>query len=160
MSDYDSSEYEYAAPVTIGGGAATYSLISPWNTPAEYATRVVSFSAPGGVAITYDGTTPAVTTTTATNLTGGQTGELYLMDATNPNPITPAALFAACPTNRLTITVTGTTTCLVTIHWRRRLRFAYMPDHYQINPDLVPESAVHAARAQDAINAEKHFNGR
>ena len=160
MSDYDTSEYEYAAPVTIGGGAATYSLLSPWNTPAEYCTRVISFTGAGGVAITYDGTTPAVSATTATNTTGGQQGEFYYNGAATPTPLTPAALFAATPTSRLTITVTGASLCLVTIHWRRRLRFAYMPDHYQINPDLVPESAVHAARAQDAINAEKHFNGR
>lgn len=146
--------YEYAVPVTIGGPAATYTLTSPWNGPAEYCTRMVSFTGAGGVALTYDDTRPAVTTTTATNTTGGQPGELFYTSAAGT--LAPAALFALCPTGRLTLTITGASNVLVTIHWRRRLEFANIGDFYHINPDTTPEEAVAAARA---IDAQKHKVG-
>lgn len=141
--------YEYASPRTIGGGAGTYTVSSPWGpTPFEYAVRVISANGAGGVAITADGTSPAIAATTVTNTQEGATAEYIFVGAAGN--ITPSALFAACPSGRLTVTISGASNILLTIHMRRILQFAHMPDVYHINPDTTPEEAIHAQRAIDA----------
>ena len=145
MSD---AGYEYARPISIGGAAGTYTLTSPWNGPCEYALRVVSASGAGGLCVAYSSLNPiAVSDTTATNSTGGYVGELINFHAAAT--ITPAALFAMCPEGTILLTVTGASNILATVHFRRMLQFARMPDVYHINPDTMPEEAVHAQRERD-----------
>ena len=146
------SEYEYARPTTIGGAAGTYTLTSPWgNQPCEYAVRTVSASGAGGLCVAYDTLSAiAVSATTATNTQGGYVGELYNFSAATPAPMTPSALFALCPDGVLVLTVTGASNILATIHFRRALGVARMPQNvYHINPDITPAEAVHAQRERD-----------
>lgn len=153
MADGDDG-YEYSIPLTIGGGAAVYTLSCPWGpTPCEYTLRLISFTGAGGVAITYDGSTPAISSTTATDRVSGYPGELIYNPAATPTPLTPSAVFALCPNGRLTITVTGASQCLITVHFRRRLQFATMPEALHANPELVSEQEFHARRAADAAGA-------
>ena len=141
------SEYEYARPLTIGGGAGTYTLTSPWNGPCEYALRVLSASGAGGLCVATDAMLAiAVSDTTATNTTGGVLAELINFHAAGT--LTPAALFALCPDGKLVLTVTGASNILATVHFRRSLGVAREPiQALHINPDLTPEEAVHAQRA-------------
>ena len=144
------SEYEYSVPLSIGGAAATYTLTSPWGpTPCEYSVRAVSASGAGGLCVSYD--SMSVNGVTATNTTGGFRGELYNFSAATPAPMTPSALFAACPNGQLVLTVTGASNIVAVVHFRRALGVAHLPPLgvYHINPDLTPEEAVHAQRARD-----------
>ena len=141
--------YEYARPTTIGGAAGTFTLQSPWGPQAcEYALRIISTSGAGGLCVAADTNSAiAVSDTTVTNPQGGYTGELINLHAAGV--VTPAALFASCPLGVLVLTVTGASNILATIHFRRRLQFARMPDVYHINPDTTPEEAIHAQRERD-----------
>jgi hypothetical protein len=141
--------YEYARPTSIGGAAGTFTLTSPWgNQACEYAIRVISASGAGGLCVTYDtNSSIAVSDTTVTNSTGGVIGELINCHAAGV--YTPAALYSSCPFGVLVLTVTGASNILVTVHWRRQLAFARMPDVYHINPDTTPEEAIHAQRERD-----------
>lgn len=143
------SDYEYAIPVTIGGAAGNYTLTSPWgNQSCEYALRVISFAGQGGISVSNDGTLrPAASATYATNTTGGQPGEVIFANAAAV--VTPSAMFALSPTGILYVTVTGASNVFATIHFRRRLQFATMPNAYVVNPDLISEEVVHAQRARD-----------
>lgn len=144
------AEYEYARPITIGGGAGTYTLTSPWgNQACEYAVRVISTSGAGGLCIGYDNLSAiSVSDTTATNPQGGYAGEL--LNFHSAATITPSALFSLCQNGVLVLTVAGASNILTTIHWRRALGVARMPlEVYHINPDLMPEEAIHAARERD-----------
>lgn len=142
--------YEYARPLTIGGGAGTYTLASPWgNQACEYALRIISASGAGGLCVASDTFTAiAVSDTTATNTSGGVVGELINFHAAGT--LTPSALFGLCPSGVLTLTVTGSSNILTTIHFRRALGVARLPQEvYHINPDLTPAEAIHAQRERD-----------
>ena len=153
-SEYDRSDYDYAVPLSIGGAAGTYTLSSPWNGPCEYALRIISSSGAGGLCVAYDTLTAiAVADTTATNTSGGVRAELINLHAAGT--LAPSALFAYCPNGLLILTVTGASNILVTVHFRRKLQFARMPDAYFINPDTTSAEAVHEQRARDAAASEK-----
>lgn len=144
------SEYEYARPNTIGGGAGTYTLVSPWgNQACEYALGVISTSGVGGLCIATDTLSAiAVSDTTATNTQNGYIGELIYFHAAATLP--PAAIFSLCPNGVLTITVTGASNILTIIRFRRQLGIAHLPQQvYHINPDTTPQEAIHAQRERD-----------
>lgn len=143
------SEYEYTMPRTIGGAAGTFTLTSPWNTPCEYCIRAISASGAGGLCVSIDAMqTVAVSDTTVTNPTGGFQGELYNFHSATPAPLALSALFSACPTGTVVLTVTGASNILATVHFRRALGVAREPiQALHINPDVTPEEAVHAQRA-------------
>lgn len=146
-----SDAYEYARPVTIGGAAGTFTLISPWNGPCEYCVRTISASGAGGLCVSTDTMlTLAVSDTTVTNPTGGFVGELYNFHSATPAPLALSALFAACPDGKLVLTVTGASNILAVVNFRRALGVAYEPPTvYHINPDTTPAEAIHAQRARD-----------
>lgn len=92
--------------------------------------------------------TIAVSDTTATNTTGGYTGELYNFHSATPAPLALSALFSACPDGKVVLTVTGASNLLAIVHFRRALGVAREPiQALHINPDVTPEEAIHAQRA-------------
>ena len=133
MNDLD---YEYSAPLTVGGPTATYDLRAPFPQYAEVAILSVVFTDTGYIFVSPDASPETLSQTV--NLGGGGVRGAAFNGTTNFH-VTPVAVFWPLDHDQMvhvSVSVTGSHAGLVTLIFRRP-RISPTPfQPYEVTPEL------------------------